>query len=87
MVVDGSTWRENNAYIYLMGTSGSAFRLSWRPGWHLDNVGIIYMSDDPAAPFNRAFEAVGYAHEHRMMEVVRVNAARFLRRIFERIRV
>jgi hypothetical protein len=43
-----------------MAVSGCAFRLSWRPGWYEDNVEIMYMSDDPAAPFMRAFEAIGY---------------------------
>jgi hypothetical protein len=45
-----------------MGTTGAAFRLSWRPGWHPDNVAIVHMSDDPTAPFNRAFEAIGYEY-------------------------
>ena len=44
------------------------------------------MSDDPAAPFNRAFEAVGYAHEHMMKEEGRDNEATFRRRIIESIR-
>ena len=51
------------AYHYLMGTTGAAFRLSWRPGWHFDNVDIKFMSNDPAAPFRRAFAAVGRAYE------------------------
>jgi hypothetical protein len=55
-----TTWRLDNTFTYLMGVSGCAFRLSWRPGWHGDNVEIMYMSDDPAAPFARAFEALGY---------------------------
>jgi hypothetical protein len=41
--VQGSIWRLSNAYAYIMGTSGCAFRLSWTRGWHLDNVEIIYM--------------------------------------------
>jgi hypothetical protein len=58
------SWGLGCAYAYLMGVSGCAFRLSWKPGWwHGDNAEIRYMSDDPAAPFDRAFEAVGYAYE------------------------
>jgi len=84
--MDGVTWRENNLYVYIMGTSGCAFRLSWRPGWHLDNVEIMYMSDDPAAPFDRAFEAVGYAYEFVFAEEGRDNEAVFRGRIIESIR-
>jgi len=53
----------NCAYAYLLGTSGAAFFLSWRPGWHGDNVALHYMSADPAAPYRRAFESVGYGYE------------------------
>lgn len=59
----GSSWQQSNTYTYLMGTTGAAFRLSWRPGWHLDNVEIMYMSDEPTAPSERAFEAVGRDYE------------------------
>ena len=59
----GSMWRQSLTYVHLMGATGAAFRLSWRPGWHLDNVDIVHMSDDPLAPFDRAFEAVGYEYE------------------------
>jgi hypothetical protein len=59
----GSTWQLGLGYTYLMGTSGCAFRLSWRPGWHPDNSAIENMSDDPEAPYRRAFEAVGYGYE------------------------
>lgn len=50
-------------YAFLMATSGCAFRLSWKPGWEQDNVEIMYMSDDPATPFRRAFESIGYAYD------------------------
>ncbi len=51
------------SYSYMVGVSGVAFFLSWRPGWHMDDFEIMYMSDDPAAPFARAFEAAGYGYE------------------------
>jgi hypothetical protein len=85
MATDPS-WQGGCTYAYLMGTSGSAFRLSWRPGWHLDNVEIMYMSDDPAAPFERAFEAVGYLNEGVMKEKGRNKEIYFRRRIIESIR-
>ncbi len=55
-----TTWRLDNTFTFLMGVSGCAFRLSWRPGWHGDHSEIQCMSDDPSAPFRRAFEAIGY---------------------------
>lgn len=86
VLVKGSTWRDSNIYIHLMGTTGCAFRLAWKPGWHLDNVAIIHMSDDPLIPFQRAFEAVGYAYEIVSLEDDRDNQAYFRRRIIESIR-
>ena len=50
-------------YAHLVGVSGAAAFLSWKEGWHGDNVAIFYMSDDAAAPGRRIFEAVGYAYE------------------------
>jgi hypothetical protein len=85
IVEHDSTWRLDYAYTYIMGTSGAAFRLSWRPGWYEDNVDIMFISDDPGALFRRAFEAVGYAHENILMEGGRDNEAYFRRRIIESI--
>ncbi len=48
------------AYSYFIGVTGVASFLSWKPGWEMDNVEIMYMSGDPAAPFERAFRAAGY---------------------------
>lgn len=50
-------------YAHFIGVSGIASFLNWRPGWEGDNVEIMYMSDDLAAPFDRAFQAAGYAYE------------------------
>ncbi len=55
-----TTWKLDNTFTVLMGVSGCAFRLSWGPGWHDDNGDITTISDDPEAPFQRAFEAAGY---------------------------
>jgi hypothetical protein len=51
-------------YSFMLGVTGTAFFLSWGQGWQMDNVEIMYMSDDPAAPSRRAFEAIGYAQEY-----------------------
>jgi hypothetical protein len=45
-----------------MGTSGEAFRLFWKTGWNLDNVGVIGEETEPNEFIARAFEATGYAH-------------------------
>ena len=50
-------------YAYLVGVSGAASFLSWKEGWHGDNVALFYMSADPGAPERRIFEAVGYEYE------------------------
>jgi len=84
-VVNGEVWRENDTYIYIMGTSGSAFRLSWKPGWHLDNDSIIYMSDEPDEPFRRAFASVGFTYETVTVAEARDNEAHFRARIIESI--
>jgi hypothetical protein len=82
----GSTWRQSLTYVYLMGTTGAAFRLAWRPGWHMDNVEIMYMSDEPSAPFDRAFEAIGYDYEFLVPEQGRDNERYWRARIIESIR-
>jgi hypothetical protein len=48
---------------YLMGTSGAAWRLLWKPGWHGDNADLLVMAEDTMAPFRRAFDSVGLAFE------------------------
>ncbi|MDQ7794820.1 MAG: hypothetical protein RDU89_10495 [bacterium] len=52
------------SYSFFIGVSGVAAFLSWKPGWASDNVEISYMSDDPAAPFDRALRATGYEYQH-----------------------
>ena len=63
ITVHDSTWHLNNGYVYIMGTSGEAFRLFFKPGWHLDNVGIIGEEFDSNEFIDKAFEAVGYTHK------------------------
>jgi len=50
------------SYAFFVGVSGVASFLNWKPGWEGDNVEIMYMSDDPEAPFGRAFAATGYQY-------------------------
>ncbi|MBN1661515.1 MAG: hypothetical protein JXA93_24190 [Anaerolineae bacterium] len=82
----GRHWQQSNTYTFLLGASGAAFRLAWRPGWHGDNVEIMYMSDEPTAPFDRAFEAIGREHEFLMPEEGRDDRAYWLERIAESVR-
>ena len=59
-----STWHVDNLYVYIMGTSGAAFRLMWHSQrWDLANTSTNIMAADALEPVRRAFEAVGYAHE------------------------
>ncbi|MBN1286992.1 MAG: hypothetical protein JXB47_16450 [Anaerolineae bacterium] len=83
---DGQIWRSSRLYAHLIGACGAAFRLSWRPGWHEDNVEIMYMSDEPGAPFERAFRAAGYEYEILFPQEEGDNEAYFRRRIIESIR-
>ncbi len=57
------TCKVNCTYSFLIGVSGIAAFCSWGPGWQQDNMALHYMSDDPDAPYRRAFEAVGYSVE------------------------
>ena len=52
-------WGLGCGYAYLMGTTGAAFRLNWKPGWHGDNVASFLVSDDPSEIFRRGFASVG----------------------------
>ena len=74
----------NCSYAFFIGISGVASFLNWKPGWEGDNVEIMYMSDDPGAPFERAFRAAGYAYEYLGHEQG-VDAEQFRRRIVDSI--
>ncbi|MFN2283314.1 MAG: hypothetical protein ACK2UQ_02765, partial [Anaerolineae bacterium] len=68
-------------YSFLVGVSGAAAFLSWKEGWHGDNVALFYMSDNPGAVEHRVFEAIGYAYEAVMKEEGRDNETVFRQRI------
>lgn len=55
-------WRLNYANVHLLGATGMAFGLLWRPGWHRDNVDMLFIAD-PRLIIDRAFCATGYSYE------------------------
>ncbi|UCH94399.1 MAG: RNA polymerase sigma factor [Candidatus Aminicenantes bacterium] len=83
--VHGRDWRLDSTYVYLMGTTGSSFKLTWKPGWHLDNPLISHMSADPFEPFKRGLASVGYEYEIIHKEAGRDNESYFRKRIIESI--
>ena len=70
-------------YSFFMGITGAAAFLSWKKGWHGDNVAVFYMSHDPAAPERHAFQAIGYAHEWLEKSPPEDNEPLFRQRILE----
>jgi hypothetical protein len=84
IMFEGKTYQQNIAYTYLMGTSGAAFRLVWRRGWHPDNVDIVLMAQDPLEPYRRAFDSVGF--EFEIVEEHRADEAAFRQHIITQIR-
>lgn len=72
-------------YAHLVGVSGAAAFLSWKEGWHGDNVALFYMDADPGAVEHHIFEAIGYVYEAVMKEAGRDNEAVFRQRIIESI--
>ncbi len=53
-------WQVGCGYALLMGLTGSAFRLSWKEGWHGDNVATWLIGSDAGEIFRRAYQAIGY---------------------------
>ncbi len=74
-------WRLDTTYVFLMGTTGTAFRLSWKPGWYLGNLNLTLISEDPLAPYNRGLELVGYTYEIIQKENRRSEENYFRKRI------
>jgi len=73
-------------YAYLVGVSGAASFLSWKEGWHGDNLALFYMSADPEAPERHILDAVGYRYEWVTKEQGQGSEALFRRRIVESLR-
>jgi len=84
--VHNMDWCLDTTYVYLMGTTGAAFRLNWKSGWHPDNSVIAYMSEDPEEPFRRGLKSVGYDYEIIYREDSKSNEKHLRKRIIESIR-
>ncbi len=84
--VHNMDWRLDTTYVYLMGTTGAAFRLSWKPGWQPDNSVIAHISNDPEEPFRRGLKSVGYNYEIIYREDSKSNEKYLRKRIIESIR-
>lgn len=73
------------SYSYLLGTSGGAALLSWRPSWHMDNQVLHHMSSDPFEPYRRAFASVGYTCQMVYKDPGRDNESFFRQSIIKSI--
>ncbi|UCC39329.1 MAG: RNA polymerase sigma factor [Candidatus Aminicenantes bacterium] len=85
ITIHNKDWRLDTTYVYLMGTTGSAFRLSWKSGWYMGNPAIVLISDDSFAPYRRGMESVGYAYEMADKEEKRIKEEHFRKKIIESI--
>ena len=54
------------SYSFFVGVTGAAFFLSWKDGWHGDNLAPFYLDADAAAMEKHAFRALGYSFEFLM---------------------
>lgn len=50
-------------YAYIAGISGAAWHSAWGEGWQTDYGSLVYMSDDPDAPYVRTLRNPGYSYE------------------------
>ena len=82
----GRDWRLDTTYVFLMGTTGSAFRLSWKPEWYLGNPDITLIADEPLAPYRRGMESLGYAYELLERQTPGMTEKKFAGRIMDSIR-
>jgi RNA polymerase sigma factor (sigma-70 family) len=82
----GGKWLLNDTYVYLMGTSGEAFRLFWRPDWDLGNSNILSVTPDSRQFLKHAFAAIGYGHEIINKQDPGVNESVMRRRIIQSLR-
>lgn len=73
------------SYAFFLGVTGAAFYLSWKEGWHGDNMAAFYLSDDAGAMEKNAFKAVGYAFQWVVREPDRDNEALFRQQVIESI--
>jgi RNA polymerase sigma factor (sigma-70 family) len=86
ITVHGREWRLDTTYVYLMGTTGAAFGLNWKPGWHMDNPDLGHISTDPLSPYRRGLASIGRDYEIIDKDERRDDEARFRERIMTSIR-
>jgi hypothetical protein len=83
----GKSWGNVCGYALLMGITGAAFRLNWKPGWHPDNCAGFLVDDDPSGIFQRAFRAIGYETEIVCKTMEGMDSEEYFRaKIMEQIR-
>ena len=59
----GRKWRLDNSYVMAMGTSGAAFKLNWKPGWHPEISAVLCPGDDAWISQKKALDAMGISYE------------------------
>jgi hypothetical protein len=79
----GSKWRLDDAYTYVVGVTGMAFKMTWKEGWYLGNPGLLHLTGDLSQPYGRAFGAIGYGYE--LLHKQDSTEAEFRERIVESI--
>jgi len=79
-------WRLDTTYVFLMGTTGSAFRQSWKKGWEYDNPLISHMSIDPLEPFQRGINSLGYQYDIILKDEKKDQESLFQNRIMKSIK-
>lgn len=84
--IHNTDWRLDTSYVYLMGATGAAFRLSWKSGWQPDNSVLTHISENPEEPYRRGFESLGYRYEVIYREEDKSNEKYLRKRILESIR-
>lgn len=76
----------NCSYAFFLGVTGAAFFCSWKEGWHGDNIGAFYLSEDPAAMEKNALKAIGYHFDWILPSPERENQSVFLPAIVESLK-
>jgi hypothetical protein len=73
------------SYAYFVGMTGAGSFISWKKGWHGDNVAIFYLDADAATVDRRAFAAAGYGWDYVVKAEGLDNASRFRQQIVKSI--
>ena len=73
------------SYAYFTGMTGAGSFLSWKRGWHEDNMALVYLHADAGEVERRAFQAAGLTYERLVKEDGRDNEALFRQKIIQSI--